>query len=69
MWMRMSKILIVKTLIGLSQLSFENEFYRDQYVDRVILPQHKFALLPPVVIKVDDVMFVGDDHPNDGDLK
>ena len=64
----MSKLLIVITDTEHYRKEFDSEVQRNRYVDQVILPQYKFAKLPPVVMKIGDLMFVGDEYPNKGDL-
>jgi hypothetical protein len=68
MGMKMSKLLIVITDTEHYRKEFENEVQRNRYVDRVILPQYKFSDMPPVIMKIGDLLFVGDEYPNEGDL-
>jgi len=41
------------------------------YVDQVVLPQYAFVTMPPVVMKIGQILFVGDEYPesaNDSSL-
>jgi len=51
---------------------FDNEVARNRYVDQVVLPVYRFEKMPPVVMKIGKLLFVGDDYPeavNDSDYQ
>jgi len=50
---------------------FDSEVQRNRYVDQVVLPQYAFVTMPPIVMRIGQILFVGDEYPesaNDSSL-
>ena len=51
---------------------FDSEVQRNRYVDQVVLPQYAFVTMPPIVMRIGEILFVGDEYPesaNDSSLR